>query len=132
MSIAKVIEIKASSANGIEDAIKSGLTKAASSIQNISGAWVKDIKVVTDGNGKLHTSSGRRNFCRNCGAFLWLYDPSWPKLVHPFASAIDTPLPKAPERVHMMLAFKAPWCVVPRGKRDVHCDEYPRESLEQW
>ena len=35
-----------------------------------------------------------RNFCRRCGSFLWLFNPMWPDLVHPFASAIDTPLPK--------------------------------------
>src|SRR3546814_8491839 len=34
-------------------------------------------------------SSGERHFCRLCGSALWLYDPSWPELVHPFASAID-------------------------------------------
>lgn len=51
--IAKVIEIKAASKNGIEDAIKTGLAKAASSIDHVSGAWVKDIKVVTDAKGKI-------------------------------------------------------------------------------
>src|SRR3546814_12401382 len=38
-------------------------------------------------------SSGERRFCRECGSALWLYDPSWPELVHPFASAIDSELP---------------------------------------
>src|SRR3546814_11026659 len=28
-------------------------------------------------------SSGERRFCRECGSALWLYDPSWPELVHP-------------------------------------------------
>ncbi|MDQ3658699.1 MAG: GFA family protein, partial [Actinomycetota bacterium] len=35
-----------------------------------------------------------RNFCKHCGGFLWLFNPMWPELIHPFASAIDTPLPK--------------------------------------
>ena len=38
-----------------------------------------------------------RNFCGSCGTALWVYDPNWPELVHPFASAVDTPLPKPPE-----------------------------------
>jgi len=83
-------------------------------------------------DGKTTTSTGRRSFCTKCGSFLWLFDPTWPELVHPFASAIDTPLPKPPERVHMMLDFKAPWCEVPRGKRDRHVRRYPKESLEAW
>src|SRR3712207_715227 len=54
-------------------------------------------------------SEGRRYFCRICGSALWLWDPRWPELVHPFASAIDTPLPAPPERTHLMLDFKADW-----------------------
>jgi len=53
MSIAKVIEIKCSSKVGMEDAIRTGLAKAAKSLDNISGAWVKDTKVVTDNKGKV-------------------------------------------------------------------------------
>jgi hypothetical protein len=34
---------------------------------------------------------------------LWVYDPRWPQWVYPFASAIDTPLPKAPDEVEIML-----------------------------
>ena len=83
-------------------------------------------------NRKTTTSTGRRNFCKKCGSCLWLFDPDWPELVHPFASVIDTPLPKAPERVHMMLDFMASWCNVPRGKREHHMQRYPKESLEDW
>src|SRR3546814_14824673 len=54
-------------------------------------------------------SSGERRFCRECGSALWLYDPSWPELVHPFASAIDSELPTPPSRVHLMLKYKAGW-----------------------
>lgn len=82
--------------------------------------------------GKTTTSRGERNFCTNCGSFLWLFDPEWPELVHPFASAIDTPLPVAPEHVHMMLDSKAPWCEVPSGKDEKHVRRYPKESLEDW
>jgi len=41
---------------------------------------------------QCRTSTGERNFCARCASALWLYDPEWPELVHPFASAIDTPL----------------------------------------
>ena len=52
---------------------------------------------------------GRRHFCKHCGSALWVYDPRYPELVHPFASAIDTPLPVPSETVHMMVASKADW-----------------------
>ena len=36
-----------------------------------------------------HESSARRYFCARCGSALWVWDPTWPELVHPHASAID-------------------------------------------
>lgn len=54
------------------------------------------------------------------------------ELVHPHTSAIDTPLPAAAERVHMMLGSKANWVQVPEGPDEVHCDGYPDVSLEDW
>ena len=30
-----------------------------------------------------------RRFCGECGSMLWCWDPRWPNLVHPFASAIE-------------------------------------------
>ena len=83
-------------------------------------------------DGECSVSSGRRHFCKECGSALWMFDPQWPDLVHPHASAIDTPLPAAPERVHMMLGSKANWVPVPDGQHDVHQDGYPDESLEDW
>jgi hypothetical protein len=79
------------------------------------------------------TSPARRHFCRRCGSALWLYDPRWPELVHPFASAIDTPLPEPPEMVRIMLDFAAPWCeVVEEGDRERHFPRYPDESIDEW
>jgi hypothetical protein len=78
------------------------------------------------------TSSGERSFCTRCGTALWVFDQGWPELIHPFASAIDTPLPTPPERVHIMLDFKAPWVQVPSGPGEVHFAQYPDESLEDW
>ncbi len=77
-------------------------------------------------------SSGERNFCRRCGSALWLFDPNWPDLVHPHASAVDTPLPLPPERVHMMLASRANWVEADIRPTDRRFDEYPDESLSQW
>ena len=50
MSIAKVIEISASSAKGFEDAISSGIARASETIHGIEGAWLKEHKVVVTDN----------------------------------------------------------------------------------
>jgi hypothetical protein len=52
-TVTKIIEISASSKKGIEDAVQSGLKKAAKSVKNIKGAWVNDIKVVTGDDGSV-------------------------------------------------------------------------------
>jgi hypothetical protein len=77
-------------------------------------------------------STGQRHYCARCGSALWLWDPSWPDLVHPHASAIDTPLPLPPEHAHMMLGSKAPWVEVEGRRGDARFDEYPDCSLAQW
>jgi hypothetical protein len=77
-------------------------------------------------------SSAERRFCGECGSALWLWDPTWPDLLHPHASAIDTALPCPPERTHLMLGSKAPWvepCLSPQDR----CHEgYPDESIADW
>ena len=60
-------------------------------------------------------SPARRHFCAKCGSALWVADPRWPEWVYPFASAIDTPLPKPPEEVELMLDYAAPWAEIPAG-----------------
>ncbi|MFY0635097.1 MAG: GFA family protein [Vannielia sp.] len=82
--------------------------------------------------GVCETSTGERNFCGSCGSELWLYDPTWPDLIHPMASAIDTPLPPAPHRVHLMLADKPDWVPLAPGPQDETYDAYPELSLENW
>src|SRR5262245_2519990 len=78
-------------------------------------------------------SSGRRHFCKRCGSHLWLWDPTWPDLVHPLAAAIDTKLPKASERVHLMLGSKASWVPVAAiSRKDNRFRSYPKESIEGW
>jgi hypothetical protein len=77
-------------------------------------------------------SPGERNFCGLCASCLWLWDPRWPELVHPFASAIDSPLPIPPERTHLMLDSKASW-VEPRiGPKDKTFPGYPDEAISAW
>lgn len=81
---------------------------------------------------EVHFSNAERHFCRKCGSGLWLYSPEWPELIHPFASAIDTPLPKAPEHTHLMLDSKASWVEVDVQPNDQQFDGYPQESIEEW
>ena len=73
-----------------------------------------------------------RRFCSNCGTALWRWHPNWPDLLHPFASAIDTPLPKPPHNVHIMQTHKANWVEPCQGTGDQMFDEYPDQSLEDW
>lgn len=77
-------------------------------------------------------STGERRFCRRCGSALWLYDPTWPELVHPLASAIDSELPVAPHRVHLMLKYKASWVEPDIRKGDDAYQLYPVLSIEDW
>lgn len=104
------------------------------------GAWADSLEI--EGESHLGTynavmpdgsrSEAQRRFCRECGSALWAWDPRWPELLHPHASAIDTELPEPPETVHLMLGSKAGWVEVPAGEGHRHFDEYPDESLEEW
>lgn len=53
MSVAKVIEINASSPKSVEDAVRSGLKKVSGTVKGIQGAWINETKVVTDPQGKV-------------------------------------------------------------------------------
>lgn len=77
-------------------------------------------------------SPALRHFCGRCGSALWVYDPRWPELVHPFASAIDTPLPRVPEHTHLMLGSKPAWVPVDAEPHDRCFTQYPDESLAEW
>jgi hypothetical protein len=75
-------------------------------------------------------SKGERWFCRECGTHLYVLDERWPQGVWPNAGAIDTPLPVAPEYVHLMLRYKPEWVQVSgRGPR---YPEYPKLSIDEW
>ncbi len=77
-------------------------------------------------------SVAERHFCKNCASYLWAFDPTWPQWIYPFASSIDTELPKPPDRVNFMLNYAASWCDIPHRKRDTNLPEYPNESIEDW
>ena len=50
MSVAKVIELTASSPDSFEDAVRNGIEKSGESLRNVKGAWVSEQKVdVEDG-----------------------------------------------------------------------------------
>ncbi len=52
MSVAKVIEISATSETSFEDAITHGIERASETLRNLRGAWVKEQKVEIE-NGKI-------------------------------------------------------------------------------
>jgi hypothetical protein len=88
--------------------------------------------VTYPGEATPHQSLGRRHFCVLCGSHLWMWDPRWPELVHPLASAIDTPLPAPPERTHLLLDSKGPWVQVRADPQDKLFQGFPDESIAEW
>jgi flavin-binding protein dodecin len=52
MSVAKVIEITASSPTSFEDAIRAGIARAEQTLEQVEGAWVQEQKVVV-ANGQI-------------------------------------------------------------------------------
>ncbi len=45
MSVAKNIEITSSSTRSFEDAINRGIERASQTLENVSGAWIKEQKI---------------------------------------------------------------------------------------
>ena len=52
MSVAKVIELTASSPNSFDEAIREGIQKSGETLRNIRGAWVSEQKVEIE-NGEI-------------------------------------------------------------------------------
>ena len=82
--------------------------------------------------GEDGLSPARRHFCGLCGSALWVFDPRWPELVHPFASAIDTPLPPAPEHANIHLDSAPAWAVIPEGEGETVFAESVDQSIDDW
>ncbi|HVR37381.1 MAG TPA: dodecin family protein [Methylomirabilota bacterium] len=53
MSIARVTEIKSSSPNSFDDAIKTGAARAAKTLANVRSAWIENQEVMLDDDGKV-------------------------------------------------------------------------------
>jgi dodecin len=50
MSVAKVIELSATSTTSFEDAIQQGISRATKTLKNVQGAWIKEQQVnIKDG-----------------------------------------------------------------------------------
>jgi hypothetical protein len=77
-------------------------------------------------------SPQERHFCGRCGTALWIQDPRWPELVHPHAGAVDSELPRPPERTHLMLDFKPSWVPLRNGPEDRTFARNPDESIAEW
>ena len=50
MSVAKNSEITASSKKSFEDAVRSGIERFSKTVDNVEGAWIKEQKVVVNGD----------------------------------------------------------------------------------
>lgn len=52
-SVARIVEISSTSETSFEDAVKAGLERASQTLRHLSSAWVKDQKVMLDGEGNI-------------------------------------------------------------------------------
>ena len=48
MTVARVSEIIAGSPTSFDDAIKTGIARAAKTLKNVQGAWVQDQELILD------------------------------------------------------------------------------------
>ena len=53
MSIARVTEIKSSSAKSFDDAIQTGLVRANKKLKNVKSAWIQNQEVFLNEGGKI-------------------------------------------------------------------------------
>jgi hypothetical protein len=113
-------------------AINLGATTRSMKVRGKRHLRIYRALVPDDQGDGMHPSSARRYFCACCGSALWLWDPTWPELVHPHAGAIDTPLPTPPEHVHCLVGSKAAWVEVEGRPEDPRFEHYPDMSLAQW
>lgn len=52
MSVAKIVELTASSKKSFDDAVAQGVARAEKTLKNVAGAWVSEQKVVVK-KGKI-------------------------------------------------------------------------------
>ncbi len=53
MTVAKITEIKASSPESFDDAIKEGIARANKNLKNVKSAWIKDLEVMVGEDGQI-------------------------------------------------------------------------------
>jgi len=53
MSVARVTEIKSTSAKSFDDAIRTGLVRASKKLKNMKSAWIENQEVQIDKDGKI-------------------------------------------------------------------------------
>jgi hypothetical protein len=83
-------------------------------------------------DGSKVVSEHRRYFCNSCGSHLYAWHPKWPKLSHPVATSVDTPLPVAQTRYHIFTSDAPAWIKQYIPETDQHnkvFQEYPDRSI---
>lgn len=51
MSVARVLELSATSPKSFEDAIQQGLARAHKTLRNVTGAWIKEQRLALENGG---------------------------------------------------------------------------------
>jgi len=103
----------------------------------VGGRWCNSRDPVTA--GALHFSGSsdalypyRVCYCPRCGSALFLEPPLWQEWVYPFASALDTPLPAPPHRIHIYVSERPAWVPIAASDGDPTFDENTEESIMEW
>lgn len=53
MSIARITEVKSSSTESFDDAIRSGIVRAHKTLKNVKSAWIWNQEVIVDADGNI-------------------------------------------------------------------------------
>ena len=72
------------------------------------------------------------SFCGRCGSALFLEIMPFPEWVYPFASAVDTPLPKPPEFVFVRTDERPEWSPAMGSPTDPSFEANTDESMVEW
>lgn len=72
----------------------------------------------------------QRHFCGECASSLYILDDRWPEDCWPNAVAIDTPLPKSPEQVHIFVKDVPAWFEI--CHQGPQFKEYSELWIEDW
>ncbi len=53
MSVARITEIKSSSAKSFDDALRTGIARAHKTLKMVKGAWIQNQEVMVDDKGNI-------------------------------------------------------------------------------